>query len=112
MEGCRLTRLDFDKFCQYQPLFDVAHSVAHLLFLALTSLGAINALDDLATHFEDSYASESADFSVSRLHLFAAIAYLKLAYVEAAVRHNRDGKQVTDALLEEAGRCAVSENGE
>ena len=110
MEGDRFTGLDFDEFCQYHPLFDVAHFVAHLRFLALTSLGSINALDDLATHFEDSYASESADFSVSRLHLFAAIAYLKLAYVEAAVRHNRDGKQVTDALLEEAGRFAESEN--
>ena len=76
MEGDRFTGLDFDEFCQYHPLFDVAHFVAHLRFLALTSLGSINALDDLATHFEDSYASESADFSVSRLHLFAAIAYL------------------------------------
>ncbi len=60
-------------------------------------LGSLNAL-------------ESADFSVSRLHLFTAIAYLKFAYVEAAVRHNRDGKQVTDALLAEARRFAESEN--
>jgi len=97
MEGDRFTGLDFDEFRQYHPLFDVAHFVAHLRFLALTSLGSINAL-------------ESADFSVSRLHLFTGIAYLKLAYVEAAVRHNRDGKQVTDALLAEARRFAESEN--
>src|SRR5258708_6163437 len=74
-----------------------------------TSL-AIHSLAALAARFEDSYASDSACFSVSRLRLFAAIAYLKLAYVEAVVRRNRDGKHVVDALLEEAGRFAESEN--
>jgi len=110
LEGRRFTGLDFDEFCQYDPLFDVAHFVAHLRFLALVSSGAIHSLDALAARFEDSYASESACFSVSRLRLFAAIAYLKLAYVEAVVRRNRDGKHVVDALLEEAGRFAESEN--
>ncbi len=110
VEGRRFTGLDFDEFCQYDPLFDVAHFVAHLRFLALISSGAVNSLDDLAAHFEDSYASESACFSVVRLRLFTAIAYLKLAYVEAVVRGNRDGKHVVDALLEEAGRLAESEN--
>jgi len=110
VEDQRFTGLDFDEFCQYDPLFDVAHFVAHLRFLALISSGAVNSLDDLAAHFEDSYASESASFSVARLRLFAAIAYLKLAYVEAVVRRNRDGKQVVDTLLEEAGRFAESEN--
>jgi len=110
VEVDRFTGLDFDEFCQYDPLFDVAHFVAHLRFLALTSLGSINALDRLAAHFEASYASEAADFSVSRIHLFAAIAYLKLAYVEAVVRYNKDGKQVVEALLEEAGRFAESRN--
>jgi hypothetical protein len=110
VEGRRFTGLDFDEFCQYDPLFDVAHFVAHLRFLALISSGAISSLDALAARFEDSYASESACFSVSRLRLFAAIAYLKLAYVEAVVRRNRDGKHVVDALLEEAGRFAESEN--
>ena len=110
VEGRRFTGLDFDEFCQYDPLFDVAHFVAHLRFLALTSFGAINSLDAFAARFEDSYASESAGFSVSRLRLFAVIAYLKLAYVEAVVRRNRDGKHVVDALLEEAGRFAEPEN--
>ncbi len=110
VEGRRFTALDFDEFCQYDSLIDVAHFVAHLRFLALISSGAVNSMDDLAAHFEDSYASESASFSAARLHLFAAIAYLKLAYVEALVRRNRDGKQVVNALLEEAGRFADSEN--
>src|SRR5437016_8409144 len=110
VEEDRFVGLDFDEFCQYDPLFDVAHFIAHLRFLALISSGAVNSLDDLAAHFEDSYASESACFSVVRLRLFTAIAYLKLAYVEAVVRGNRDGKHVVDALLEEAGRLAESEN--
>jgi hypothetical protein len=110
VEGQRFTALDFDEFCQYDPLFDVAHFVAHLRFLALISSGAVTSLDDLAAHFEGSYASESRSFSAARLHLFAAIAYLKLAYVEAVVRHNKDGKQVVDALLGEAGRFAELEN--
>jgi len=110
VEGQRFTGLDFDEFCQYDPLFDVAHFVAHLRFLALISFGAVNSLDDLAARFEDSYASESGSFSAARLRLFTAIAYLKLAYVEAMVRSNVDGKQVVDTLLEEACRFAESKN--
>jgi hypothetical protein len=111
VEGQRFTGLDFDEFCQYDPLFDVAHFVAHLRFLALISSGAVNAFDDLAARFEESYASKSASFSVARLRLFTAIAYLKLAYVEAMVRGNEDGKQVVDTLLDEARRFAESKNG-
>ena len=108
--GQRFTGLDFDELCQYDPLFDVAHFVAHLRFLALISFGAINSLDDLAARFADSYASESGSFYTARLRLFTAIAYLKLAYVEAMVRSNVDGKQVVDTLLEEACRFAESKN--
>ncbi len=112
VEGQRFTGLDFDEFCQYDPLFDVAHFVAHLRFLALISSGTINSLDTLAARFEDSYASESRSFSAARLRLYAAIAYLKLAYVEAMVRGNKDGKQVVHTLIEEARRFAESKNGE
>ncbi len=111
VEGGRFTGLDFDEFCQYDPLFDVAHFVAHLRFLALTSSGTVNSLDDFAARFEDSYASESANFSAARLRLLTAIAYLKLAYVAAVVRGSVDGKQVVDTLLEEARRFAESKNG-
>jgi aminoglycoside phosphotransferase (APT) family kinase protein len=111
VEGQRFTGLDFDEFCQYDPLFDVAHFVAHLRFLALISSGAVNSLDDFAARFEDSYASASGSFPAARLRLFTAIAYLKLAYVEAVVRGNKDGKQVVDTLLEEARRFAESKNG-
>jgi len=111
VEGRCFTGLDFDEFCQYDPLFDVAHFVAHLRFLALITSGAVDSLDDLAARFEDSYASESANFSVVRLRVFTAITYLKLAYVEAVVRGNADGKQVVDTLLEEARRFAESKNG-
>jgi Phosphotransferase enzyme family len=110
VEGQRFTALDFDEFCQYDPLFDVAHFLAHLRFLALISSGAVNSLDELAARFEDCYASKSRSFSAARLHLFAAIAYLKLAYVEAVVRHNKEGKQVVEALLGEAGRFAEVKN--
>jgi hypothetical protein len=111
VEGQRFIGLDFDEFCQYDPLFDVAHFVAHLRFLALISSGAVNSLDDLAARFESSYASESVSFSAARLRLFMAVAYLKLAYVEALVRGNVDGKQVVDTLLEEARRFAESKSG-
>jgi hypothetical protein len=110
VEGHRFSGLDFDEFCRYDPLFDVAHFVAHLRFLALTSLGTIDSLDDLATHFEESYSSESGGCGASRMRLFKTIAYLKLAYVGAVVRHNRDGKQVVDTLLEEARQFAELKN--
>ena len=39
LDGTQLSAVDFDEFCQYDPLFDVAHFAAHLRLLGLTSPG-------------------------------------------------------------------------
>ena len=104
VEQDRFVGLDFDEFCQYDPLFDVAHFIAHLRFLALTAFGAIDYLDPDVTHFESAYASESASFSLVRTRLLTAVAFLKLAYLEVAVRRMKNGKRIAFKLLEEAHR--------
>jgi hypothetical protein len=106
VEDDRFVGLDFDEFCQYDPLFDVAHFIAHLRFLALTSCGAIDYLDPHAARFESAYASGSSNFSLPRLRLLTAIAFLKLAYLEAAVRRVKNGKRIAFKLLDEAHRFA------
>ncbi|HKD60869.1 MAG TPA: phosphotransferase, partial [Terracidiphilus sp.] len=47
VDGDRFTCLDFDEFCQYDRLFDVAHFAAHLGLLGLTHFGALNHFDSL-----------------------------------------------------------------
>ena len=98
--------LDFDEFCQYDPLFDLAHFIAHLRFLALTSFGALDYFDSQATRFEEVYASGSAVFSKPRMQLLLAIAFLKLAYLEAVVHRMKDGKKIVFKLLQAASQFA------
>lgn len=106
VEEDRFVGLDFDEFCQYDPLFDVAHFIAHLRFLALTSFGALDHFDSQAARFEEVYASGSAVFSKPRMQLLLAIAFLKLAYLEAVVRRMKDGKEIVFKLLEAANQFA------
>ncbi len=108
VEEDRFVGLDFDEFCQYDPLFDVAHFIAHLRFLALTSLGAVDYLDSYAARFEEAYASGSSNFSSNRMRLLTAIAFLKLAYLEAAVRRMKGGKKIVFKLLQAASQFAGS----
>lgn len=41
----KCTVLDLDEFCQYDPLFDVAHFATHVRFLGLSCFGALRRLD-------------------------------------------------------------------
>lgn len=106
VEEDRFVGLDFDEFCQYDPNFDVAHFIAHLHFLGLTSFGALDYFDSQATRFEEVYASGSAFFSRHRMRLLLAIAFLKLVYLEAVVHHMKGGKKVVFELLEAANEFA------
>src|SRR5881628_1835001 len=51
IDGDRITVLDLDEFCQYDPLLDVAHFVTHLRFLGLVSYGNLSRFDHLAARF-------------------------------------------------------------
>jgi Phosphotransferase enzyme family len=105
-EEGRFVGLDFDEFCQYDPLFDVAHFISHLRLLALASLGSLDHFESYATHFEEAYASGSANFSQTRVRLLMAIAFLKLSYLEAIVRHMKGGKKKVLKLLQAASEFA------
>ena len=106
VEEDRFVGLDFDEFCQYDPLFDVAHFIAHLRFLALTSFGALDYFDSQAARFEEVYASGSPIFSQPRMRLLLAIALLKLAYLEAVVHRMNGGKKIVFKLLQTAKQLA------
>lgn len=106
VEEDRFVGLDFDEFCQYDPLFDVAHFIAHLRFLALKSFGALDHFDSQTARFEEVYASGSAVFSKPRMQLLLAVAFLKLAYLEAVVRRMKDGKKIVFKLLQAANQFA------
>ena len=103
----RTTALDFDEFCQYDPLFDVAHFVAHLRFLGLISFGALHKFDTQAERFRACYETGARDYSVVRYRLYLAIAFLKLAYIAAVVRRPPDREALACALLQEARQIAL-----
>lgn len=106
VEEDRFIGLDFDEFCQYDPLFDVAHFIAHVRFLALTSFGSLDYFDSQAARFEEMYASGSAVFSKPRMKLLLAIAFLKLAYLEAVVHRMKGGETIAIKLLQAAKEFA------
>jgi len=100
----RFTCLDFDEFCQYDPLFDVAHFTAHLRFLGLTHFGALNHFDWLSGRFLAAYEAGSHDYSEERLNLYLAIAYFKLGRFVALVQRPKEWLQMLPELLSEARR--------
>jgi hypothetical protein len=102
--GGKVTALDFDEFCQYDPLFDVAHFVAHLRLLGLRHFGAMTRLNDLAQHFQTAYRAGAREYSEARLHLYEGVAYFKLAHIIAVLRRPPGWKETADALLSEAQR--------
>jgi hypothetical protein len=102
--GPSLVALDFDEFCQYDPLFDVAHFTAHLRFFGLTRFGALTYFDWLADRFLASYEANGGESSEERLRLYEAIAYLKLGRFVALVRPARDWMRLLPALLSEGRR--------
>jgi phosphotransferase family enzyme len=104
VDGDQLTVIDFDEFCQYDPLFDVAHFIAHVRYLALSNRGSLIHFDDLADRFHSVYAAGAADYSNERLRLNLAIAYLKLALIVALVTRPKDWQEFTNVLMREARR--------
>jgi len=106
VDGDRITGLDFDEFCQYDPLFDVAHFQAHLRLLSLINFGALDRFDSWAQHFESCYLAGAQDYSADRVRFYEAIAYFKLAHIAAAVRPFPNWKHTTEALLGAANRLA------
>ncbi len=102
VDGDELTALDFDEFCQDDPLFDAAHFTAHLRFLGLTYFGPLTHFDWLAQRFRAAYQAGAHDYSAPRMNLYDAIAYFKLAHIAAVVRLPPTWQDVVAALLAEA----------
>ena len=104
VRGNQFTGLDFDEFCQYDPLFDVAHFVAHLRFLGLTEAGALKHFDGLAQRFLARYEAGGGECSEERLRLYTAIAYFKLGRFVALVQRPPAWTRILPELLNEARR--------
>jgi Ser/Thr protein kinase RdoA (MazF antagonist) len=102
VDGSQLSALDFDEFCQYDPLFDVAHFVAHLRLLGLTSSGPVQRFDALATRFQMAYEEQAKEYSAARVRLYEAITYLKLAHIIACIWRPLGWQQSVATLLGEA----------
>ncbi|HKO25678.1 MAG TPA: phosphotransferase, partial [Chloroflexota bacterium] len=101
-DGTQLSALDFDEFCQYDPLFDVAHFVAHLRVLGLTSSGRVPRFEELATRFQRAYAAQAKAYAAPRVQLYEAITYLKLAHIIACIWRPPGWQQSVATLLGEA----------
>ena len=100
--GEEVTVLDFDEYCQYDSLFDVAHFAAHVRFLGWTSGGPAAYFDDAADLFEAEYRARVAGTCEARLALYRAVSYCKLAHIVAAVKRPPDLKEMVDCLLGKA----------
>jgi hypothetical protein len=96
--------LDLDEFCQYDPLFDVAHFAAQLRFLGLTQFGALHRFDELVDRFVACYEAGGARVYGDRRRLYEAMAYVKLGRLVTLVRRARDWRQILPPLLGEARR--------
>ena len=89
------TGIDFDEFCQYDPLFDVAHFMAHLRSLANC--------DALANRFLSAYRATAPDYSEGRIALHSAVSYFKLAHITATITRPPHWEHRLEALLDAAG---------
>jgi hypothetical protein len=107
--GAQLVGLDLDEFCQYDPLFDVAHFRAHLRYLGLTRFGVLDHFDPLAARFVASYAASGGDDSEERRNLYEAMSYVKLSRFVALVRRPPGWRQILPTLLDQAA-SSLAEN--
>ncbi len=98
----RFTGLDFDEFRQYDPLFDVAHFIAHVRYLGLLHSSSLHVFDPLAERFSATYQSCAGIQSLVRLEPYLALAYLKLAQIVALVTRPNSWQGMTDTILAEA----------
>jgi hypothetical protein len=103
-DGGHLTALDFDEFCQYDRMFDVAHFIAHLRLLGLRYFGAMTRFDGLAERFRAAYRAGARSYSAARVRLYEGVAYFKLAHIMAVLQRPPAWKETVDALLREAQR--------
>jgi hypothetical protein len=102
VDGNRLTGLDFDEFCQYDPLFDVGHFIAHLQLLGLEYFGSLHHFTSLVEIFKTSYAAGAKEYSEDRLHLYQAITYLKLAHILAYITQPVHWEWMVNSLVQES----------
>ena len=102
----QLTGLDFDEFCQYDPLFDVGHFMAHLRLMSLCHPGAAPGLNHVAQRFQAAYEAGAENYSLSRVRLYQAMTYLKLAYVVGVVERPGNWRGLVTALVHEADQLA------
>ncbi len=100
--GRQVTVLDFDEYCQYDRMIDVAHFMAHLRLLGLRHFGVLTRFEGLAERFQEAYRAGAQEYSVARVRLYEAVTYFKLAYIVAVVQRPPGWKETVDALLHEA----------
>jgi hypothetical protein len=89
------TGLDFDEFCQYDPLFDVAHFMARLR--------SAQNCDALADRFLSAYRALAPEYSERRIALHTSVSYFKLAHITATITRPPDWEHRLDGLLDAAG---------
>jgi hypothetical protein len=107
----QLICLDFDEFCQYDPLFDVAHFIAHMRFISLIESGRLDQFDSLCDRFLANYESGCEQFSSKRLHLYLAVSYFKLCRFVALVQRLDEWDAILPQLLLEAERIICRNGG-
>jgi len=101
-DGGHVTALDFDEFRQYDPMFDVAHFMAHLRLLALRHTGDLTRFDDLGKIFQEAYFGRARNYSEARVRFYQAVAYFKLAYIAAVVARPRAWEKAVKVFLRDA----------
>ena len=99
-----VTALDFDEFHQYDPMFDVAHFMAHLKLLGLRHDGDLNRFDELGKIFQTEYRSYARDYSETRVRFYRAVSYFKLAYITAVVVRPPGWEEAVEVFLRSAER--------
>ena len=99
--GC-LTALDFDEYRQYDPMFDVAHFMAHLKLLGTRHPGDMTRFDEFGKIFQTAYRGSARDYSEARVRFYQAVAYFKLAFILAVVVRPSAGEVTAEVFLREA----------
>jgi hypothetical protein len=97
-----VTALDFDEFRQYDPMFDVAHFMAHLRLLGMRLTGDVTRFDELGKIFQKAYRSCAPEYSEARVYFYQAVVYFKLAYIVAVVIRPPAWEDTTEVFLREA----------
>ena len=100
-KGC-VTGLDFDEFRQYDPMFDVAHFMAHLRLLGMRYTGDMTRFDELGKIFQTAYRGCAREYSEARVSFYQAVAYFKLAYIVAVVIQPPAWEEAVEVFLREA----------